>query len=179
MWHTCNMTCLHFLIPYTIINCITFQYKYVLTDWTVTLQNMQPDSKHLNKAYGKSLYIWWDQRGWALCVCVILMFSTCWAVWKFDPLTRAAQLSPVSPALSIDQQSLRHETATGNLSGGRHTYFTTSNIAVHLLQRQSYCILQNRSFIGEQTNEMAQHDYTISLSKSIWKCLQLYYCRSQ
>lgn len=57
-----------------------------------------------------------------VCVymCVILLLSTCWAVWQFDQLTRAAQLSPVSPALSIDQQSLRHETATGNLSEERH-----------------------------------------------------------
>lgn len=27
------------------------------------------------------------------------------------------------------QQSLRHETVTGNLTRGRHAYFTTSNIA--------------------------------------------------
>lgn len=118
------MTSLHFLTPNTIINYITFQYNYALTERKVTLQSMQPDSKHLNKACLWQIFkhmVSLERVGSVcVCVCVILLLSTCWAVWQFDQLTRAAQLSPVSPALSIDQQSLRHETATGNLSEGKH-----------------------------------------------------------
>ncbi len=116
-----------------------------------------------------------------VCVCVIIMFSTCWAVWQFDPLTRASQLSPVSPDLSIDQQSLRHETATGNLSGGE----TLTSQPPRLQHSCSFIRETVLLYSAEQAlhrwthHEMLADDYTISVSMSIWKCLQLYYCRSQ
>ncbi len=117
-----------------------------------------------------------------VCVCVI-MFSTCWAVWQFDPLTRASQLSPVSPDLSIDQHSLRHETATGNLSGGE----TLTSQPPRLQHSCSFIRETVLLFSAEQElhrwtdqwdNAAWLHNKLINV-KSIWKCLQLYYCRSQ